>query len=423
VSVITGIVFGLAPAVRTTSINLATHLKETSRNLSRSGAILTKGLIVLQVAVSLVLLIGAGLLLRTLGNLRGTEVGFNPQKILLFRLNPLLNRYDQTRAALLYDRITKELESIPGVQSVSVSQLWLLSGGEIISKINVHGEAVSNGENRAHTLLVGPRFFETMQIPFLAGRDFTRNDNRDAPKIGIINEATARKYFPGVNPIGRRIDLESDRDIEIAGLVEDAKYASVRDEAPPTVYLPFLQRQIASMNFEVRTEVDPTVLMSDVRETIRRIDPTLPVLALSTQASQLEEHLAPERFLARSYLLFGALAAILAAIGLFGVMSFNVARRTNEMGIRLALGAGRSSVMRMVLRESLALVLLGVAMGVAGALLAGRLIASLLFGVVSTDIPTFAIASCLLLLVSLLAAYLPARKASRIDPTVALRYE
>lgn len=423
-SVAAGIIFGLAPAFRTTALNLAASLKENSRNSSRSRTILSKSLIVLQVAVSLILLVGAGLLLRSLDNLRHTAVGFNPQNILLFRLNPLLNRYDQTRAAVLHSRVTEELRAIPGVRSVSTSDLWLLSGAEVIYGISVHGrQAILNEDARVHLIRVAPDFFKTMEIALLAGRDFTELDNRGATRVAIINESAARKFFSGGNPIGRAMDLESNRNIEVVGVVADAKFANVRDAAPPTVYVSFLQWRIASMNFEVRTAGDPTAMIPQVEEAIRRIDPNLLVMDKSTQAAQLEERFSQERFFALSYSLFGLLAATLASIGLFGVMSYNVARRTNEIGIRIALGAGRGGLIRMVLKESLGLVGLGLAIGVAGALTASRLIASLLFGIAAMDAPTFAMATVLMILVSVAACWVPARKASRVDPMVALRYE
>jgi predicted permease len=422
-SLATGILFGMAPALRATRMTLAATLKDNSRGVSRSRNILSKSLIVAQVAIALALLVSAGLLLRTLVNLRGAS-GLDARNLLVFRLNPLLIRYDQQRAAALYEQLTRDLEAVPGIQSVSVSDMWMLTGRQIINNIHVPAlHPASKDEGQVHTLQVGPKFFQTMGISLERGRDFTLSDNTQSPKVAIVNEAAARKYFAGQDPIGFKIDLEANRNLEVAGIVRDAKYSTVREPAPPTVFLPFLQYRIASMSFEVRTAGDPSALMPAVREAIRRIDPELPVMSLSTHAAQIEESFAQERFLAQSYLLFGILASTLAAIGLFGVLSYGVERRTNEIGIRMAVGARALDVIRMVLRESLLLVLIGLAFGVAGSLAAGRLIASMLFGVQTADPLTFAVVGVAMMGICALAAYLPARRASRIDPTVALRHE
>jgi predicted permease len=422
-SLATGILFGMAPALRVTRMTLAATLKDNSRAVSRSRNILSKSLVVAQVAISLALLVSAGLLLRTLVNLRGAS-GLDARNLLVFRLNPLLIRYDQPRTEALYEQLTRDLEAMPGIQSVSVSDFWMLTGGQIINNIHVPAlHPASKEEGQVHTLQVGPKFFQTMGISLVRGRDFTLSDNTQSPKVVIVNEAAARKYFAGQDPIGFKIDLEANRNLEVAGIVRDAKYSNVREPAPPTVFLPFLQYRIASMNFEVRTAGDPSALMLAVREAIRHIDAELPVMSMSTYAAQIEENFAQERFLAQSYLLFGILASTLAAIGLFGVMSYGVDRRTNEIGIRMAIGARAMDVIRMVLRESLLLVVIGIGFGVAGSLAASRLIASVLFGVRATDALTFAVVSVAMMGISALAAYIPARRASRIDPTVALRHE
>jgi predicted permease len=424
-SLATGILFGLAPAMRASRTTLAVALNQNSRSFSRSHNTLSKSLIVLQVALSLTLLVSAGLFLRTLTNLRRVDNGLNSDGLLVFRLNRFLTRYDRARGVSLLEQITHDLEARPGIRSVSASDRWLLTGDHIINDIRVSDSTPAGSQQgQAHTLLVAPRFFETMEIPLVEGREFTDRDSAGAPKVAIINEATARKFFMGQNPIGRAMDLEGgNRDIEIVGIVGDAKFASVREPSPPTVYLPFLQGPITSMNFEVRTSGDPASLIPEVLKTIRRIDPELPVMDLSTHASQVEQQFAQERFLAGAASLFGILASMLSGIGLFGVMSYNVARRTNEVGIRVAVGARNSDIMQMVLRESLLLVMLGIVLGIAGALATNRLIASMLFGVETTDAVTFSLVSLFMLFVSAVAAFLPARRASQVDPMVALRCE
>jgi len=422
ISFATGILFGIAPAFRATRVPLATTLKDNTRGVTRSRNFLSKTLIVVQVAVSLTILVSAGLLLRTLLNLRNAETGLSPSTLLVFQLNPLLTRYDQPAALRLYERVTNELEAQPGIQSVSVSEVWILTGHEIITSLNVP-ERQPDPVGPIHTLLVGPKFFSTMGIPLLQGREFVPSDNMQASKVAIINEATARKYFNGENPIGQRIDLETNKNFEIVGIARDGKYANVRKAADPAVFLAFLQNRIASMSFEVRTTADPALLMPQVRESLRRIDADLPVMNLSTHAAQIEDSFAQERFLAQAYTLFGVLAATLAGLGLFGVLSYSVVRRTNEIGIRMAIGAHSSQVMQMVLRESLLVVVLGIVLGIAGSLVANRLIATLLFGVASTDVLTLGLVSAAMIAISALAAFVPARRASRIDPSIALRHE
>jgi predicted permease len=422
VAVAAGLLFGMAPAFRSTHRQLVAGLNTSNRNFSGPRTTLSKLLIVLQVGASVALLVEAGLLLRTLNNLRSADNGFNSNNVLVFRLNPLLNRYDQTRAAHLYEDVVRELQAVPGIRSVSVSDMWLLTGGEIIANIRV-AERIPGEHDQVHTLLVGPKFFDTLGIALLRGRDFAEADKVGTPKVGIVNEAAVRKYFGDQNPVGRTIDLESNRGIEIVGVVRDVKFSNVRTPAPPTVYLPFLQDRIASMNFEVRTSVNPASLMSAVRDVIRHIDADLPVLNMSVYESEIEGGFAQERFLALSYSVVGTLGAILASIGLFGVISYSVVRRTKEIGIRVAVGARAADVTQMILRESLVLVVIGIASGVAGATVASRLIATLLFEVAGTDFLTLSAVCALMMFIATAAALLPARKAARVDPMTALRCE
>jgi predicted permease len=243
--------------------------------------------------------------------------------------------------------------------------------------------------------------------------------------VAIINEAAARKYFPNENPIGRRFggSIEESRAFEIVGVLRNVKYDSVRDEAPPTMYVPYMQHRVPSAVFEVRTAADPSSIVPAIRSLVREIDPNLPVMDVSTQVEQIERRFLQEKLFARAYSLFGGLALVVAAVGLFGLMSYSVSRRTNEIGIRIALGAQRGDVLRLVMHESMALVLVGMVLGVGVALVSGRFVATFLFGVAPRDAVTTTVASGLLAGVSALAAYLPARRASRVDPLAALRYE
>ena len=265
-----------------------------------------------------------------------------------------------------------------------------------------------------------------MGIPLVLGRAFTDNENNvTAPKVAIINEAAARKYFPNENPIGRRFgsSIENSGQLEIVGLLRDAKYDSVRDQAPPTMYVPYLQARFTPPTFVVRTAGEPAAFVAPIREALRAIDPDVPMQDTFTQMEQVERRFAQEKVFALAYTMFGALALLLAAVGLFGVMSYNVSRRTNEIGIRIALGAQRRDVLGATLRESLLLVAGGVAIGVAIAIGVSRFIASQLYGVAANDVATMTMAMAVLIVVAAIAAYLPARRASRVDPMVALRYE
>ena len=429
VTTLTGIVFGIAPALRATGVNVNETLKQTGRSVTGARSRLGKSLLVVQVAVSLMLLVGSGLFLRTLHNLRQVDVGFNPQNLLLFRINPSLMRFDEKRQIALYDQLLEKIGTVPGVRAVALSNPALLSGSVNSTSIFVRGRVYPAGQrdlnNSINRLVTSPNFFDMMEIPLVLGRGFSSRDNDTAPKVAVINEAAAKKYFPNENPVGRRFgsSIETTDQLEIVGVLRDAKYNSVRDPAPPTMYVPYLQARAGSAVIEVRTAGDPVSVTSGVREAVRQVEPNLPMMDVSTQLEQVERRFAQEKIFAQAYTLFGGLALLVASIGLFGLMSYAVARRTNEIGIRMALGAQRGDVMRQVLVESMVLVAIGVAIGVAGSLGAGRFVSTLLFGLAPTDMLTIAAATVLMIAVSALAGFLPARRASRVDPMVALRYD
>ena len=429
VTALTGIVFGIAPALRATSVNVSDALKQTGRSVTGSRSALGKSLLVVQVAVSLMLLIGAGLFLRTLHNLRQVDVGFNPQNLLLFRINPTLNRYDETRRIAMYNQLLDRIASVPGVRGVALSNPALLSGSVNDTSIYVRGRVYPTGQrdlnNNINRLVTSTNFFEMMEIPVVLGRGFSPRDNETAPKVVVINEAAAKKYFPNENPVGQRFgsSLEDISQLEVVGVLRDTKYNSVRDPAPPTMYVPYLQARVGSAVIEVRTAGDPVTVTGGVREAVRQIEPNLPMMDVSTQLEQVERRFAQEKIFAQAYTLFGGLALLVASIGLFGLMSYAVSRRTNEIGIRMALGAQRGVVMRQVLVESMILVAIGVIIGIGGALGAGQFVSTLLFGLAPTDVITIVVATAVMIAVSALAAFLPARRASRVDPMVALRYD
>jgi predicted permease len=423
---LTGLVFGVAPALRATGVSVNTALKETGRSVIGSRSLLSRMLLIVQVAISIVLLVGAGLFLRTLQNLRQVDVGFNAQNLVLFRVNPQLNRYDDQRTRALYDQLLDRLRAIPGVKGAVGSTPALLSGSVNGTGIFVQGrtytpESVTN----INRLVVTPGFFEMMEIPVMVGRGFTTRDDENAPKVMVINDAAVRKYFPGENPIGRRVgnSPEDNAQFEIVGVVRDVKYNSVRDSAPPTMFVPYRQSRGGGIMVEVRTAGSPTSVMTAIREAVRQIDPNLPVMDMSTQMEQIERRFLQERVFANAYLIFGSLALALAAIGIFGLMSYSVARRTNEIGIRMALGARSQDVLRLIMRESMILVAVGVVIGIAIALGTSRFVASLLFGLPPTDVISMIVAMLVMIGVSAFAGYLPARRASRVDPMVALHQE
>jgi predicted permease len=429
VSALTGLVFGILPALRGTGMNVNSALKETGRGVVGSRNWASRILLAVQVAISLVLLVGAGLFLRTLTNLRHVDIGFNPQNLLLFRVNPQLNRYDEKRTLALYREMLDRLNAVPGVSAVALSAPALLSGSVNSTGIFVHGRGyapdVRDRDNSINRLVVSPNFFDVMGIPILSGRGFGDRDSDTAPKVVMINQAAAKKYFANENPVGQRFgsSLETAGQLEVVGIVRDVKYDSVRDAAPPTMFVPYTQTRVGNAAFEVRTRSAPAAVTGAVREAVRQIDQNLPVMDVSTQIEQVEMRFQQEKFFAQAYTLFGIVALLLASLGLFGLMSYNVARRTNEIGIRMALGAQRGDVLRLVMRESMLLVVVGVAAGLALALFAGRFVATLLYGVPPTDVLALALAILVMLVVSAVAGYIPARRASRVDPMVALHYE
>jgi predicted permease len=438
-SLLTGVLFGLAPAWRATKVDLTPALKDGSKSSSAAaGSWLSKSLVVAQVALSLLLLVGAGLFLRTLVNLKRVETGFNAHNLLLFFVDPGLIGYKDEKLVNVYREMSERLEAVPGVRSVTFSRTTLLSHSSSSRGFYLaeatrappgpDGRPPLSGEVYIHQ--VRENFLEAMEIPLLSGRALSGRDDARSPKVAVVNQTFARKFFNGENPIGRRFTFDPQKpdEVEIVGLARDAKYTSQRDETPPTAYLPWLQelRSLGSAVFEVRTAGDPAAAAAAVRRAVHDVDERFPLNSVKTQVAQADETLAMERLFARLLSFFGLLAQALAAIGLYGVLAWSVSRRTHEIGIRMALGASRRDVLRMVLRQGMALVLVGVAVGVACAYALGRYMASLgkmLYGVEPADPLTFAAIALFLTLVALLACYVPARRATKVDPMEALRYE
>jgi predicted permease len=426
VSLLTGVIFGLVPALRATGVDLAGAMKESGRSVIGSRTTLSKALVVLQVAMSLVLVIGAGLFLRTLENLKSVDVGFDSRNLLMFNVNPSVNRYDAERSAQLFRQVLERMSSLPGVTATALTRTTLLSGSTSTSSMWTQGQtSPTAAEENMYMMDVSPTFFATLGIPVLRGRAFTDHDGTTAPKVAILNEAAARKLFPDGNHLGRRIggSFEKSGEFEIVGVVRDTKYASVRDPGPPTMYRCVWQQPGRGLNVVLRTTGDPLAMSETVRAAMREVAPTLPVREFTSQTEQISLRFAQERLFAKAYTAFGALALVLACVGLFGLMSYNVSRRTGEIGVRMALGAERSTVVAMVMGESMRLVGIGVAVGLATALWAGRFVEAVLYGLPAYDPLTIAAAVGLIAVVAALAGGLPARRASNVNPVEALRQE
>jgi predicted permease len=429
ISLFTGVLFGLAPAWRATRLDLTSALKVSSRGargVARSR--LSKALVIAQVAMSLLLLVGAGLFLRTLRNLEHVDLGFNQENLLLFTLKPEAGGYKGEKLAQFYRQLFARLDAIPGARSATFGYVPLIAHYANNNSLILPGETGSEGiDHNTNTQVVRDNYFATMEIPLLRGRGFTEQDDSRAPRVAVVSETLARKYFPNQEAIGKRIAFE-DKDankIEIVGIVRDIKYNSQREETEPLIYTPWLQQldDVGEMFFAIRAAGDPTALTNSVRQAVRDVDSNLPLTRVTTQKVQTSETLTEERVFAKLISVFGALALILATIGLYGVMTYSVTQRTHEIGIRMALGARTIDVLRLVVKNGATLALIGIAIGLAGSFAATRLISRLLFGVTATDKTTWAAVSVLILLIAILACYIPARRAAKVDPMEALRYE
>jgi predicted permease len=430
ISVVTGLIFGLVPALQATRPQLAGTLKDQAGSVVGGTSVrLRKTLVVMQVALSLLLLIGAGLFIQSLKNLKGLDPGFHTDSLLTFAVDPTLNGYKVERSRQFYRQLVERMTNLPGVESAAMVVMPILDDDEWDNTISVEGYTAKQGESiNPHMQFATPRFFETLGIPILLGRDFTLRDIEGSPKVGIINEKFAKQYFGGASPLGRHVGMGGNPgtklDIEVVGVVRDTKYESMRQKIPIELYLPAQQVNfVTGMNAYVRTHGDPANLFSSLRQTVREVDASVPVFGMRTLEQQVDKSLATERMLAMLSTLFGFLASLLAAVGLYGVMAYMVARRTREIGIRMALGASGGSVVWLVMREVMLLASAGVAIGVPAAWGVTRLVEKQLFGIQPADPLTIAVAAVGIGTVAAVSGYLPARRATGIDPMRALRWE
>jgi predicted permease len=439
VAVLTGLLFGLAPALRATRVDLNSALKENARGSKGSLSVLGRSLVIAQVAVSLVLLVGAGLFISTLHNLQNVSLGFDAENLLVFRIDPRARGYGSEQIAPLYQQVCERIEAIPGVRSATISEFAALSGAGRNGPAYAEGrDPLQRNENNVFQQRVRWNYLQTMGITLLAGRGFTPQDDERAPRVAIINQTMARRFFGDENPLGKRFGFgraEDSDQIEIVGVARDSRYLRPRRDVPSIAYLPFPQVSLGMTTFTVKTAGDPTQMTAAIRAAVRDVDKDLPLFEIKTQTEQMDQSLAQERFFPKLTSFFGLLALLLASIGLYGVMSYAVERRTHEIGIRMALGASQENILRRIVGQGMLLVAIGVIIGSAAAFALTRLITSnagyeltrfisgFLYGVRATDPLTFVVVALLLLLMALLACYLPGRRATKVDPMVALRCE
>ncbi|HSS19156.1 MAG TPA: ABC transporter permease [Pyrinomonadaceae bacterium] len=430
VSVVSGILFGIAPALRATRTDLTTALKEKTTKGRKRKLNLGSALVVAQVAVSLILLVGAGLFARSLMNLQEENLGFDRENVLLANTDMRLAGYKPEELGAVYRQIYDRLNSIPNVRVASIASTSPMSGSNTTSGVTIRGYTPGKEENMVVTdMQVGPNFTQALGVPLLTGRDIGLQDTTTSLKVGLINQSFAEAFFHDQNPLGRRMTFDdgSDKDdFEIVGVVGDAKFDSAKGKPDRSVYRPILQiqdQQTFSNVFVVRTLGDPLAVAAQVRAAITEVNDKLPVLNVTSLRLQTDEALRQERLVAQLVSFFGLLGLLLSCVGLYGIMAHAVVRRTNEIGVRMALGAERRNIVWLVLKESLLLVGLGLAIGLPASWAAGRLIANQLYGLKPSDPLTLVMAVAFLTVVAALAGYLPARRASRVDPLVALRYE
>ena len=437
VTMLTGVLFGLAPAFQSSRPSVAPTLKESATSVLGGQARLRKVLVAAQIAVSVLLLIGAALFIRTLNNLLNVDVGFETRHLLSFGIDPALSGYDLARSRAFTKSLLERLNRAPGVESAALVNVRLLEGNQWGTSVTVEGYRAKPDENSSLLgNLVSPGYFETMGIPILAGRSFTDRDERSTPppagtpdfRVAIVNERFARHYFGDANPIGRRLGFGGNPNtptpIEIVGVARDSKYTDIRDTIQRQVFFAFFEASLpTSFTVYVRANRPAEAIFSTVRRTVAELDPNIPVHGTRTLETQVALSLSRERMVATMTVAFGSLATLLAVIGLYGVMAYTVARRTREIGVRVALGATAQRIGWLIIREALIIAVIGIALALPAAWWLGRYVSTQLYGVEPHDPVAIGAAVALSLTVVLIAGLIPSTRAARLDPTVALRQE
>lgn len=430
IAIATGVIFGLAPALEAAKTTLSDTLKEGGRTGSGGSRRfrLRSALVISEVAISFVLLVGAGLLVASFVRLTHEDKGFDPSRVLTFEVSLPVAKYRGPQQQIAFFReALNRLRALPGVEEAGAINELPLGGGDVNGGFTIEGRPTGprDPEPVSEKRMISAGYFATMRIPLLQGRFFNDRDREGAPQVAIVNEALARRYFPNEDPIGKRIDFgwETTGSQEIVGVAGNVRGISLGQTAQPAIYLPFTQRATNDLVLLVRTTLDPSALVSAAREAISGVDQNQPISNIRTLEDVVYESAGKPRFRTFLFAVFASIALVLATIGLYGVMAFSVTQRTHEIGIRVALGAQGSDVLRMVVKEGMLLVIIGIVIGLAAAFAVTRVLASLLYGVTPTDPVTFVTLSLLMIGVALIACLLPARRALRVDPMVALRYE
>lgn len=429
ISLLTALIFGTIPAWRATDVNPSRGLAQGTRGSAstREGHGLGKALVVFQVAISLVLVVGAGLLARSLANLRDFYPGFNRDNVLMFHVDPPIIGVQDV--VPIYEQLIGRLHQLPGVRSVSLSVHEPLTTHVSDSSVRVRDSRARQSDDLTAVNIepIGPDYFATLETPILEGREFRGSDRDGAPRVAIVNQSTAKHYFGDSNPVGRFVSIPAYRGdeswLQIVGVVRDIKVHDLREASTMMLYVPMFQAPEGGATFEVRTAMDPVYAQSAVLDVVKGIDSRLPIESVRTLSEQLDNSLVDERLVASLSSTFGLLALLLTCIGLYGLMAYTVNRRTGEIGVRMALGADRGRITRMVIGESVRLVVFGVAVGIPVAMLASRLIASQLFGLKPGDPVTLVAACALMAMVMITASWIPARRAASVDPMQSLRSE
>jgi predicted permease len=427
VSLLVGIAFSFAPAIQAARHSFSSGLRIESRSVTSAGKLLSvrSALILTQVALSLPLLVSAALLVRSLQNLRAVETGFNKKNVLLASINPSLNGYSPEKGHLFYDTLLNQVRAMPGVTAATLASDSPISGGWDQNGIQVEGYTPREDENMScDVTYISTDYFKTLGIPVVAGRDINDQDKLGNDKVALINERMAHYFFGNNSPLGKRISLDGKFDTTIVGIVKDATYITLRNNVRRHFYTPTMQiPRLFDLVLHVKTSVDPNSVAEQLRLQLKSLDPHLPLYNVKTLEGEIDESLAQDTLVTWLSGSFAVLATLLTALGLYGVLTFSVVRRTREIGIRVALGAQRRDVFKLIMIRGMILTAVGIVLGVGGSLALGKVLESLLFGVKATNAFTLIVVSLGLVVVALVACYVPAHRATKVNPLEALRYE